>query len=136
VVPLQLPDTTYRITSDSTDSTTFRNGSYLAAILLKPSVAGFQFAQGGEVPSAAGGWNVSGSPRGIPAILHPREMVLPARLADTVRRASEAQGGMIGGGGHSFAMNAFSRAFVVLASDWTATRLPSSDQLTDFTSWI
>jgi len=27
VVPLQLPDTTYRITSDSTDSTTFRNGS-------------------------------------------------------------------------------------------------------------
>src|SRR5713101_5098698 len=27
VVPLQLPDTTYRITSDSTDSTTFRNAS-------------------------------------------------------------------------------------------------------------
>jgi hypothetical protein len=73
----------------------------LGAIFAKPSIAGTMFEHGGIVPSAAGGWNVSGSPRGVPAILHPREMVLPARLADTVRQASE---GMTGAGGPAIHM--------------------------------
>jgi len=53
-----------------------------------PSAAG-----GWDLPSAAGGWNVAGATL---ALLHPREMVLPADLAGGVRDMVD-QGG--GGGG-------------------------------------
>lgn len=47
-------------------------------------------ARGWDVPSAAGGLDGKG---GTMAILHPREMVLPADLADNVRNMSGGSGG-------------------------------------------
>jgi hypothetical protein len=52
------------------------------------------FEHGGIVPSARGGWAVPNFGGGMPAILHPREMVLPADI-------SEGLQGMIRGGGPS-----------------------------------
>jgi hypothetical protein len=50
------------------------------------------FARGGIVPSAAGGWALPNFAGAMPALLHAREMVLPAEI-------SEGLQGMIGGGG-------------------------------------
>jgi hypothetical protein len=52
---------------------------------------------GGGIASAARGMITSGSSFGIPAILHPNEMVLPPHISDWVQRA--AAGGDSGGGG-------------------------------------
>ena len=52
----------------------------------------FGFARGGIVPSAAGGWMVPNFAGAMPALLHAREMVLPAEI-------SEGLQGMIAGGG-------------------------------------
>lgn len=57
-------------------------GSFIAGI----------FDQGGIVPSAAGGWALPSFAGGMPAMLHGREMVLPADI-------SEGLQGMIRGGG-------------------------------------
>jgi len=65
----------------------------LDAIEAAKIVQPFGFSGGGIVPSAAGGM-ISG---GGLAILHPREMVLPANLSEGVQRA--IGGGTFGGGG-------------------------------------
>jgi len=52
----------------------------------------FGFARGGIVPSAAGGWAVPNLAGATPALLHAREMVLPAPI-------SEGLQDMIGRGG-------------------------------------
>jgi hypothetical protein len=50
------------------------------------------FARGGIVPSAAGGWALPNFAGATPALLHAREMVLPASI-------SEGLQGMIAGSG-------------------------------------
>jgi hypothetical protein len=50
------------------------------------------FARGGIVPSAAGGWVVPNFGGATPALLHAREMVLPADISQGLQ-------GMIAGGG-------------------------------------
>jgi len=50
------------------------------------------FAEGGIVPSAAGGWAVPNLAGATPALLHAREMVLPADISQGLQ-------GMIAGGG-------------------------------------
>jgi hypothetical protein len=52
----------------------------------------FGFARGGIVPSAAGGWAVPNLAGATPALLHAREMVLPAHLSEGIQS-------MISGGG-------------------------------------
>jgi len=52
----------------------------------------FSFAEGGIVPSAAGGWAVPDLAGATPALLHAREMVLPADISQGLQ-------GMIAGGG-------------------------------------
>lgn len=52
----------------------------------------FGFAHGGIVPSAAGGWSLPSFAGAQPALLHSREMVLPADI-------SEGMQGLIRGGG-------------------------------------
>jgi hypothetical protein len=52
----------------------------------------FGFARGGIVPSAAGGWAVPNFAGATPALLHAREMVLPADISQGLQ-------GMIAGGG-------------------------------------
>ncbi len=54
----------------------------------------FGFDHGGIVPSAAGGWSLPSFAGGMPAMLHSREMVLPADI-------SEGLQGMIRGGAGS-----------------------------------
>lgn len=61
-------------------------------LFMKPSVLGTTFAMGGIVPSAAGGMVVGGGGGGVPAILHPREMVLPRPISEGIQS-------MIAGGG-------------------------------------
>jgi hypothetical protein len=56
----------------------------------------FAFAQGGIVPSAARGWALPNFPGATPALLHAREMVLPAPISEGLQNMI-AQGG--GGGG-------------------------------------
>lgn len=51
------------------------------------------FSRGGIVPSAAGGWQLPSFAGGQPAILHSREMVLPAHIADWVQNAAESGSG-------------------------------------------
>jgi hypothetical protein len=55
----------------------------------------FAFARGGIVPSAARGWALPNFPGATPALLHAREMVLPAPLSEGLQ-SMIAQGG--GGG--------------------------------------
>jgi len=50
------------------------------------------FARGGIVPSAAGGWALPNFPGATPALLHAREMVLPANISEGLQN-------MIAGGG-------------------------------------
>lgn len=52
----------------------------------------FSFAEGGIVPSAAGGWAVPNLAGATPALLHAREMVLPADISQGLQ-------GMIAAGG-------------------------------------
>jgi hypothetical protein len=54
----------------------------------------FAFAGGGIVPSAAGGWALPNFVGARPALLHSREMVLPAPISEGLQR-------MIGDGGSS-----------------------------------
>jgi hypothetical protein len=56
----------------------------------------FAFERGGIVPSAARGWALPNFPGATPALLHAREMVLPAPLSEGLQNMI-AQGG--GGGG-------------------------------------
>ena len=53
----------------------------------------FGFAGGGVVPSAAGGMTVDDGKGGTLAILHPQEMVLPAKLSLGVQRMIDQAGG-------------------------------------------
>ena len=55
----------------------------------------FAFARGGIVPSAARGWALPNFPGATPALLHAREMVLPAPISEGLQNMI-AQGG--GGG--------------------------------------
>jgi hypothetical protein len=55
-------------------------------------IGGLLFEKGGIVPSAAGGWALPSFAGTTPALLHAREMVLPAAI-------SEGLQGMIAGGG-------------------------------------
>jgi hypothetical protein len=57
-------------------------------------IGGLLFEKGGIVPSAAGGWALPNFAGATPALLHAREMVLPAAI-------SEGLQGMIAGGGGS-----------------------------------
>jgi hypothetical protein len=57
------------------------------------------FAEGGIVPSAAGGWALPSFPGAQPALLHAREMVLPAPISEGIQRA--IAGGGFGQGGES-----------------------------------
>jgi hypothetical protein len=67
----------------------------------------FSFAGGGIVPSAARGWALPSFPGARPALLHAREMVLPAPISQGLQRmiaagggaAGDASGGSGGGGG-------------------------------------
>ncbi|HWB50171.1 MAG TPA: hypothetical protein VG651_13755 [Stellaceae bacterium] len=60
---------------------------------LFPWIGGlFGFAKGGIVPSAAGGWAVPNLAGATPALLHAREMVLPADISQGLQ-------GMIAAGG-------------------------------------
>lgn len=54
----------------------------------------FAFAKGGIVPSAAGGWALPNFAGATPALLHAREMVLPAPISEGLQQ-------MIGSGGGS-----------------------------------
>jgi hypothetical protein len=61
-------------------------------------VAAVQALLGG-IGSAAGGWDLPASGGTFPAVLHPREMVLPAEHADTIRSLKD-------GGGFTLHLNA------------------------------
>ena len=52
---------------------------------VNPEIFGFKFAQGGIVPSAAGGMMVGG-PGASLAILHEKEMVLPAPISQGIQQ--------------------------------------------------
>lgn len=62
------------------------------------------YKYGGIVPSAAGGWVLPSSPGAQPAILHSREMVLPAPISEGIQSA--IAGGGLGGGGMAFHLHA------------------------------
>jgi hypothetical protein len=53
----------------------------------------FAFAGGGVVPSAAGGWALPNFPGARPALLHAREMVLPAPISQGLQRMVAEGGG-------------------------------------------
>lgn len=57
----------------------------LFALNVKPSVLGFSYSSGGIVPSAAGGMVVGGT-GGSLAILHAKEMVLPAPISQGMQQ--------------------------------------------------
>jgi hypothetical protein len=59
----------------------------------------FTFDRGGIVPSAAGGWALPSFPGARPALLHAREMVLPAPISDGLQRLIAAGGAEAGGSG-------------------------------------
>ena len=59
----------------------------------------FAFAGGGIVPSAAGGWALPNFPGARPALLHAREMVLPAPISEGLQRMIAAGGDAGGGAG-------------------------------------
>src|SRR5260370_36559064 len=58
----------------------------------------FAFERGGIVPSAARGWALPNFPGATPALLHAREMVLPAPISEGLQ-SMLAQGGANGPGG-------------------------------------
>lgn len=62
------------------------------------------FAKGGIVPSAAGGWALPSYPGTQPALLHAKEMVLPAHISEGLQSAIGKGGGL--GGGVTFNLNA------------------------------
>ena len=77
----------------------FTGGASLVG--LAGAVAG---RYGGIVPSAAGGWQLPSFPGATPAMLHSREMVLPAHISEGLQGAI-GKGGL-GGGGVTFNLNA------------------------------
>lgn len=70
----------------------------------QPSIAGFSLAGGGIIPSAAGGM-VSDGKGGTLAVLHPKEMVLPASISDGLQ-------GMIRGSSSSSSANTTAQQIV------------------------
>jgi hypothetical protein len=60
------------------------------------------FAGGGVVPSAAGGWALPNFPGARPALLHAREMVLPAPISEGLQNmiGQGGAGGAAGGDMH------------------------------------
>jgi hypothetical protein len=62
----------------------------------------FAFKGGGIVPSAAGGWSLPNFPGATPALLHAREMVLPAPISEGLQNliATGGPGGFGGGDMH------------------------------------
>lgn len=61
---------------------------------FNPEVAGFKLSGGGIIPSAAGGMMVGGGSDGSIAIVHPREMVLPASISQGIQNMiSRGEGG-------------------------------------------
>ena len=73
-------------------------GGFLSA-LLPFALAPFGFESGGIVPSAAAGMITPSGSGGMPAILHPREMVLPARISEGVQRMVASGSGRSEGSG-------------------------------------
>jgi ABC-type transporter Mla subunit MlaD len=72
----------------------FLGGLPLIGGLFKGLGSLLAFAQGGIVPSAAGGWAVpSLGSGGVLSILHSREMVLPAGVSQFVQSAAASAGG-------------------------------------------
>ena len=65
----------------------------LTAVAVKPSALGFSYSAGGIVPSAAGGMILGDGSGGQLAILHPREMVLPAQLSHGIQQMIQRSGG-------------------------------------------
>ncbi|HTV87993.1 MAG TPA: hypothetical protein VME41_03160 [Stellaceae bacterium] len=59
----------------------------------------FAFSAGGIVPSAAGGWVLPSFAGARPALLHAREMVLPAPISEGLQRIIAAGGGDGAAGG-------------------------------------
>lgn len=59
----------------------------------------FAFAAGGIVPSAAGGWVLPSFTGARPALLHAREMVLPAPISEGLQRMIAGGGAADAGGG-------------------------------------
>jgi hypothetical protein len=53
----------------------------------------FAFADGGIVPSAAGGWVLPNFQGARPALLHAREMVLPAAISEGLQQTIGYGGG-------------------------------------------
>lgn len=60
------------------------------------------FGRGGIVPSAAGGWALPSFAGAVPALLHSREMVLPADLSQGLQDMIGAGGSGAGGGDAHF----------------------------------
>lgn len=60
----------------------------------------FAFAGGGIVPSAAGGWALPNFAGARPALLHAREMVLPAPISEGLQNMLGQGGGGAGGDMH------------------------------------
>lgn len=88
-------------------------GPELGAVAAASTFAGaMAFKQGGIVPSAAGGMITDpyGDVAGIPAVLHPNEMVLPAPISQTVQDMAASASG--GNGGHTFHITAMDGADV------------------------
>lgn len=75
----------------------------LSTLNIKPSAAGFTYALGGIVPSAAGGMVVGGT-GGSLAILHAREMVLPAPISTGIQNMIQ-NGGNSNSGGNNASLN-------------------------------
>lgn len=86
-------------TADVTAQTAALSGAIAASTATESAAMQipkpFGFARGGIVPSAQGGMVVGGvGNRGIPAILHAREMVLPAHLSEGIQRMISSPGGV------------------------------------------
>jgi hypothetical protein len=74
-------------------------GGGLFSLLLAP----LGLSHGGIIPSAAGGWSLPSFAGAQPAMLHSREMVLPAHISDGLQNAI-GSGGL--GGGVNFHLHA------------------------------
>ena len=75
------------------------------ALAVGASIAAFAAVAGliGNIVSSEGGWDVPGG--GGMAVLHPREMVLPEKLANVIRQSADGEGGA-GGGSYTFNVSA------------------------------
>ena len=94
----------------------------LVGVNAKPSLLGFTYAQGGIVPSAAGGMVVGGGSGASLAILHPQEMVLPANISNGLQAA------IAGGSGSSGASAASALSATVQGSGAAVVNALTSTQ--------